>query len=183
MDNERIAEAPKARHPKKRGSVPRRQPRPLTDAEKEKRANKRDARQQQKQPSDLCASLALGVVDIIPGAVREVVRWRCPKDLRITFTSLVVDILDPDATVEAKLYHNQEYLGSIPVSAGSNSAFLAFKEIIFKQFDLVRVELSIQPENLAIKMTSDPGPAGEVSVITAPPPVTIGPMDFILRFK
>lgn len=149
--------------------------------ELENRAKKAADKQQQRQPSDLCASLPLGVVEIIPGAVQEIVRWLCPKDMRIAFTSLVVEKLDSGISVEARLYHNDEYLGSIPVSSGPNSSFLAFKEIKFEQFDLIRVELFVKPEKESVSLESDG--YGGTAVVLKPVPVTAGPMDFIIRYK
>lgn len=163
----------------KRGSVPRRKPREQTPQEiatKEKRA---EEQARPRPSSDQCVSLGLGVVQIRQGQTLEVVRWRCPKDLRIMFASLFLERTE-GAGAEARLYHNDEYLGSIPVDEGSNSSFLAFREINFKQFDLVRVTISL-PHKEEVAVPGDVIPLRDGVIVVDE--VNIGPMDFIVRYK
>lgn len=184
MENERVEEAPKApARPQRRGSVKRRQPRVLTTEDQEKAAQRIAAKKQQRQSSDLCASLPIGVAEVLPGGVKEIVRWRCPKDMRILFSSLVVEHIEPGAMFEARLRHNDEYLGSVPIAVGSNSAFLALKEIAFIQFDLIYIELSLPPTPLKIAPPMEGGPSGAIEIVAIAQPVTIGPIDFIIRYK
>ena len=182
MGNEGLAmEAPKA--PIKRGTVKRRQPRALTPEQLERNEKRAAARSQQpRQPSDLCDVRPLGVVEIIPGSTVEVVRWRCPKDLRVMFAALFIETIDEAAMLEARLSHNSEYLGSVPLAQGENSKFLALMEIPFTQFDLIRVEIAAPPPPLEAVNTSG-GPAGDIPVYVQPTPAVVGPADFIVRYK
>lgn len=163
----------------KRGSVPRRQPREQTPQEIEMKEKRAEEKARPRPSSDQCVSLSLGVVQIRQGQTLEVMRWRCPKDLRIMFTSLFLERTE-GVGGEARLYHNDKYLGSIPVSEGSNSAFLAFREINFKQFDLVRVTISMPHPEEAVAPGELLVVRDDVIVVSE---VNIGPMDFIIRYK
>jgi hypothetical protein len=167
----------------RRGSVPRRQPRKLSADELARKEKQKAERQKPRPSSDQCVSVPVGVAIISSGGSIEIVRWRCPKDLRVMFTSLYAEKVDTDKLIEAKLFHNDEYLGSIPIREKENSAFLAFKEIHFEQFDLIRVVLYCPPDE------PTPGEAIRLEETGVPTPtevikeIVLGPLDFILRYK